>query len=170
MNNRKEIFDTVYKEGSSTAPENPQDVRPQPETKMPEGTLHLPIFYDTLKTLDQTVEVDYYLPGCPPEAENIWTAIVAILEGKLPPKGSVIGVEHDRLRRVHAEAEREEDQEVLPHLADHSRRGDVPAGAGAVVLRHRHPGGLRGALPAGQLALHRLPRPERRRGTTTAPG
>ena len=59
---------------------------------MPEGTLHLPIFYDTLKTLDQTVEVDYYLPGCPPEAENIWTAIVAILEGKLPPKGSVIGV------------------------------------------------------------------------------
>ena len=59
---------------------------------MPEGTLHLPVFYDTLKTLDQTVEVDYYLPGCPPEAENIWTAIVAILEGKLPPKGSVIGV------------------------------------------------------------------------------
>ena len=59
---------------------------------MPEGTLHLPIFYDTLKTLDQTVDVDYYLPGCPPEAENIWTAIVAILEGKLPPKGSVIGV------------------------------------------------------------------------------
>ena len=59
---------------------------------MPEGTLHLPVFYDTLKTLDQTVEVDYYLPGCPPEAENIWKAIVAILEGKLPPKGSVIGV------------------------------------------------------------------------------
>ena len=49
------------------------------------------MFYDTLKTLDQTVDVDYYLPGCPPEAENIWTAVVAILEGKLPPKGSVIG-------------------------------------------------------------------------------
>ena len=68
---------------------------------------------------------------------------MAILEGKLPPKGSVIGVEHDRLRRVQAEAEREEDQEVLPHLADHSRRRDVPAGAGAAVLRHRHAGGLR---------------------------
>ena len=85
MNSRKEVFDTVYKEGSSTAPVNPQDVRPQASTKVPEGTLHLPIFYDTLKTLDQTVDVDYYLPGCPPEAENIWTAIVAILEGKLPP-------------------------------------------------------------------------------------
>ena len=42
---------------------------------MPEGTLHLPVFYDTLKTLDQTVEVDYYLPGCPPEADKIWAAI-----------------------------------------------------------------------------------------------
>ncbi|HEY4761184.1 MAG TPA: F420-nonreducing hydrogenase [Thermoguttaceae bacterium] len=92
LNNRQEIFDEVYKEGSMTAPVNPQDVRPQAETKVPEGTLHLPIFYDTLKTLDQTVDVDYYLPGCPPEAENIWKAITAILEGKLPPKGSVIGL------------------------------------------------------------------------------
>ena len=92
LSDRRQVFDTVYKEGSSTFPENPQDVRPQPETVVPEGMLSLPIFYDTLKTLDQTVEVDYYLPGCPPEAKNIWTAIEAILEGKLPPKGSVIGV------------------------------------------------------------------------------
>ena len=35
MNTRKQVFDTVYKEGSSTAPVNPQDVRPQPETKCP---------------------------------------------------------------------------------------------------------------------------------------
>ena len=53
--------------------------------------LHLPEFYDTLRTLDQTVDVDYYLPGCPPESDRIWDALVAILEGKLPPKGSVIG-------------------------------------------------------------------------------
>ena len=58
---------------------------------MPEGTLYLPVFYDTLKTLAQTVEVDYYLPGCPPEADKIWAAITAIVEGKLPPRGSVIG-------------------------------------------------------------------------------
>jgi F420-non-reducing hydrogenase small subunit len=93
MNDRQEIFDTVYKEGSSTHPVNPQNVRPQPETKMPEGTLHLPVFYDTLKTLDQTVEVDYYLPGCPPEADKIWAAITAIVEGKLPARGSVIGAQ-----------------------------------------------------------------------------
>ena len=92
VSNRKQIFDAVYKEGSMTYPVNPKDERPQAETKVPEGTLHLPVFYDTLKTLDQTVAVDYYLPGCPPEAENIWKAIVAILEGKLPPTGSTIGV------------------------------------------------------------------------------
>ncbi len=91
MNNRQEIFDTVYKEGSATYPENPDDLRPQHETEMPEGTLYLPVFYDTLKTLAQTVEVDYYLPGCPPEPENIWKALTAVLEGTLPPPGSVIG-------------------------------------------------------------------------------
>ncbi|MEN6450165.1 MAG: hypothetical protein ABFC96_06725 [Thermoguttaceae bacterium] len=92
VSDRKQIFDTVYKEGSATAPVNPQDVRPQTKTTVPEGTLHLPVFYDTVKTLGQTVDVDYYLPGCPPEAENIWKALVAVLEDKLPPKGSVIGV------------------------------------------------------------------------------
>ena len=37
------------------------------------------------------MQVDYYLPGCPPEADRIWEALVAILENKLPPPGSVIG-------------------------------------------------------------------------------
>jgi F420-non-reducing hydrogenase small subunit len=106
MNSRQEIFDAVYKEGSMTQPENPKDVRPQHETVMPEGSLFLPVFYDTLKTLGQTVDVDYYLPGCPPEADNIWTAITAILEGKLPPRGSVIGVNTtvcDECKRTRAE-------------------------------------------------------------------
>ena len=61
--------------------------------RCPKATLHLPVFYDTLRTLDQTVPVDYYLPGCPPEAERIWDAITAIVEGNLPPPGSVIGAE-----------------------------------------------------------------------------
>nr|NIS41082.1 oxidoreductase [Desulfuromonadales bacterium] len=42
-----------------------------------------PYFYDTVKTLDQTVPVDYYLPGCPPEPDRIWDALTAILEGNL---------------------------------------------------------------------------------------
>jgi len=90
MNTREEIFDEVYTKSPAT--ENPQGVRPQQETNMPEGRLHLPMFYDTLKTLGQTVDVDYYLPGCPPEADNIWKAVTAIVSGQLPPKGATIGV------------------------------------------------------------------------------
>jgi F420-non-reducing hydrogenase small subunit len=91
LNSRRRIFQTVYHESTST--ENPDHIEPQPQTQAPEGTLHLPVFYDTLRTLDQTVPVDYYLPGCPPEAERIWDAITAIVGQQLPPPGSVIGAE-----------------------------------------------------------------------------
>jgi F420-non-reducing hydrogenase small subunit len=87
--NREEIFRVAYHDTPSTV--NPEGTRPQTETEVPEGTLYLPYFYDTVKTLDQTVPVDYYLPGCPPEPERIWDALTAILTGQLPPAGSVIG-------------------------------------------------------------------------------
>lgn len=91
QHSREEIFDNTYRDTVST--ENPEGVRPQPVTEVPEGKLHLPIFYDTLKTLDQTVDVDYYLPGCPPEPPRIIEALEAIMSGQLPPKGSVIGLD-----------------------------------------------------------------------------
>jgi F420-non-reducing hydrogenase small subunit len=37
------------------------------------------------------VEVDYYVPGCPPQAPQIWAVIETILSGQLPPRGSVVG-------------------------------------------------------------------------------
>ena len=89
LSSREEIFHTVYEESPST--ENPAGVHPQVESHVPEGELLLPYFYDTLRTLDQTVPVDYYLPGCPPEAENIWKMVEAVLAGKLPPRGTVLG-------------------------------------------------------------------------------
>ncbi len=89
LSTREQIFDTAYRDTPST--ENPHGVRPQVRFQAPEGELTLPAFYDTLKTLDQTVPVDYSLPGCPPEAERIWDALVAILDGRLPVPGSVIG-------------------------------------------------------------------------------
>jgi len=69
---------------------NPEKVRPLPETLVPEGTVTLPVFFDAVSTLDQTIPVDYYLPGCPPPVELIVNAVMAILEGKLPPKGAVL--------------------------------------------------------------------------------
>lgn len=82
------IFARVYREAPSVA--NPDGVVPQEQTNVPEGTVTLPTFYDTVRTLNQTVEVDYYLPGCPPPVNLILDALTALLENKLPPKGTVL--------------------------------------------------------------------------------
>ena len=68
-----------------------EQVFPRPPIPMPEGEIQIPKFYNTVKTLGQTVDVDYFLPGCPPQPHQIWAVIEAILGGKLPPKGSVVG-------------------------------------------------------------------------------
>jgi F420-non-reducing hydrogenase small subunit len=89
MTHKEAIFQTAYHDTPTT--DNPDGIRPQTETEVDEGTLYLPFFYETVKTLDQTVDVDYYLPGCPPEPERIWDALTAILTNELPAPGSVIG-------------------------------------------------------------------------------
>lgn len=88
------IFDAVYT-GVST--DGDHGTQPQPEWHAPEGDLDIPEFYPVLRTLDQVVPVDYYLPGCPPESHQIAAVIdlvIQALAGKaeLPPPGSVIGV------------------------------------------------------------------------------
>jgi F420-non-reducing hydrogenase small subunit len=49
-----------------------------------------------LKSLDQVIPVDYFMPGCPPEPHQIGAVIdlvIQVLNGKaeLPPKGATIG-------------------------------------------------------------------------------
>ncbi len=87
---RKSVFQTIYTETPSLEKKE-EDIYPQQITHLEEGDLHLPAFFDTAHTLDQTVEVDYYLPGCAPTPEMVIETISALLEGNLPSKGSVIG-------------------------------------------------------------------------------
>ncbi len=89
-----QIFDTVY---STVSTENPEGYRPNYSYDMPEGTITIPRFEPVLRTLDQVIDVDYYMPGCPPESHQIAAVIdlvIQVLEGKaqLPPKGATIGV------------------------------------------------------------------------------
>jgi F420-non-reducing hydrogenase small subunit len=70
-------FEAVY--GDNPSLDNPQGVRPQPVTQVPEGELHIPAFYNTVKALDQVVPVDYVIPGCPPESFQAWAVIEAIV-------------------------------------------------------------------------------------------
>ncbi|MCS6965097.1 hypothetical protein [Thermoflexus sp.] len=85
---REEILRYVYEEAPSVI--NPQRVRPEERIEVDEGMLTLPSFWGAVQTLDQTVEVDYYLPGCPPPVGLIRSALQALLSGNLPPKGSVL--------------------------------------------------------------------------------
>lgn len=88
LHDAKEIFDTVYFNNKSI--DNPTSIAPKTLSKAKEGELRLPEFYDTVKTLDQTVDVDYYLPGCPPPVKLVLNAVDAIANNKLPPKGAVL--------------------------------------------------------------------------------
>jgi F420-non-reducing hydrogenase small subunit len=85
--NKDMIFERVYQTQST---DNKDKVFPQPSYKAPEGELTVPIFYDTVRSLSQTVDIDYIIPGCPPEEQTTWLALQALIDGKLPPKGTVI--------------------------------------------------------------------------------
>jgi F420-non-reducing hydrogenase small subunit len=85
---RESIFNRAYKETPSV--ENPEGVVPQEKTTVDGVELTLPEFYDTVQTLDQTIDVDYYLPGCPPPPDLVMNAVNAILTGQLPEKGTVL--------------------------------------------------------------------------------
>ncbi len=88
---RREIFEKAYLATFST--NNPDHVTPKTLFHAKEGDLRLPELYDTVKALDQTVEVDYYIPGCPPPVKLIAKAVEAIAKNELPPKGSVLAPE-----------------------------------------------------------------------------
>jgi F420-non-reducing hydrogenase small subunit len=82
------IFERAYKDVPSL--ESPNGTYPQEKTNVGSGELTLPAFYNTVKTLDQTIPVDYYLPGCPPPPDLIVNAVMAVLKGELPARGSVL--------------------------------------------------------------------------------
>jgi len=88
FHNKEEIFLKAYKDSPST--DNPQGITPQLKTRINGTELTLPEFFDTVQTLDQTIPVDYYLPGCPPPPDLIAKAVNAILAGRLPEKGAVL--------------------------------------------------------------------------------
>lgn len=85
---RDEILKFVYDESPST--KNVAGVRPLPLYGENGGGVRLPRFDVAVRALDQVVDVDYYLPGCPPTPALLQGAVEALLSGKLPAKGSVL--------------------------------------------------------------------------------
>jgi len=99
---KDELLDYVYTKTPTSADfqaeyHKKSPVIPVPSCKVPEGELTLPVLYDVVKTLDQVIDVDYYIPGCPPLQESISHLLKAVADFAykgvpLPPKGTTVGV------------------------------------------------------------------------------
>lgn len=87
---REALFRRIYEESESTV--NPDKVYPQPRYQLNGEALELPEFYNDVRPLNRVTEVDYYIPGCPPQTERLVEVFTAIVTGaELPPRGTVIG-------------------------------------------------------------------------------
>jgi F420-non-reducing hydrogenase small subunit len=85
---REELLQFNYEESPSVV--NEGKVRPRVEHEEGGHRLHLPELHAGVRALDQVVEVDYYVPGCPPTPLVTKAAVGALLEGRLPERGSVL--------------------------------------------------------------------------------
>lgn len=68
----QECLDEAYLNGPTV--HNPSGVAPNDE--------ELPLLLDKVYMCHEIVKIDYHLPGCPPSADTIWEALVALLTNK----------------------------------------------------------------------------------------
>jgi NAD-reducing hydrogenase small subunit len=55
--------------------------RHNPSGKVPDDP-ELPLLLDKVYPCHEVVKIDYHLPGCPPPADTLWEALVALLSDK----------------------------------------------------------------------------------------
>jgi len=68
----EECIDEAYRDGVTVY--NPQGITPQDPD--------LPLLLDKVYPAHEVVNIDYFLPGCPPSADTLWAALSALLTGK----------------------------------------------------------------------------------------
>ncbi|MDH7515649.1 MAG: oxidoreductase [Bacteroidota bacterium] len=85
---RERILRYIYEEAPTVI--NTGGIRPMTTYKDNGHTATLPVFRHVVRTLDQVVDVDYYIPGCAPTPKLLLDALLALLRGERPPKGTVL--------------------------------------------------------------------------------
>jgi len=88
LTTKEDIFNWVYRDAPTVI--NPNGNYPQTTSSVNGKELTLPEFYGRVYALNDIISVDYYLPGCPPPPHLIMAALSAVLENKLPPRGSTL--------------------------------------------------------------------------------
>ena len=94
--NLSPVGDIVHTAFNTLTTDNPNEIYPRTSYDVPEGELHIPTLSRIVRPLENVVDVDYFMPGCPPESHQIAAVIDLVIkvvkgEAELPPRGSVIG-------------------------------------------------------------------------------
>jgi len=88
LHGRDALLERVFRDGT----ENPLSVVPEREVRVPEGVLALPGLHVRVRPVAEVVDVDYAIPGCPPESDHLWNVLALFVSGApLPPRGAVLG-------------------------------------------------------------------------------
>ena len=71
LHTREELADSVYRNNKTTVSSPPPSCEVSP-------------LESTVSPLDSVIEVDLYLPGCPPHPAFVFDALIAMVEGRTP--------------------------------------------------------------------------------------
>jgi len=113
LTTKEDIFNWVYRDAPTVV--NPKGNYPQTSARVNGKELTLPEFYENVHALNDIIDVDYYLPGCPPPPYLVMYTVSAVLENKLPPKGSTLAPQRalcDSCKRNKSKPERLEIREI----------------------------------------------------------
>ncbi len=88
---RDEITSAVFREAATV---EESTVLPRTNTLDGMHALVLPEFADRVRTLDQVIAVEYYIPGCPPSSKVILSALQGLVHGDLPTAGTVLAPDY----------------------------------------------------------------------------
>jgi F420-non-reducing hydrogenase small subunit len=110
LSTRDDIFTRVFGE---------RDRWPQLTVQQNEHELHLPEFRERLVPLNGVVDVDFYVPGCPPPRPMVSRLFEALLAGELPPKGGVVASSKNLCEECSRTREQKKITRILrPHEAE----------------------------------------------------
>jgi len=96
--NAQTVLDAIYTNGYNIDESGPNQNYMRPKTKNKKGrVMTLPKLLDSCLPLTSEVDVNYFVPGCPPVPAQ-WEILVSVItnfikKGELPPKGTVVAGE-----------------------------------------------------------------------------
>ncbi len=91
LSSKGDILEWVYRNAPTVT--NPTCSKPERLCRVNGEELRLPKFFDHVYALNQVIEVNYFLPGCPPPIALLKKAISSLLGDKPPQQGTTLAAQ-----------------------------------------------------------------------------